>query len=226
MIPKVLLVDDDADWLRICSKRLPQTHYTLKMSTSIVSASRLLSAETFAVVVADICMPGARGLGGLEILSKTKSFRPETRRVMITAYAGGLKDITDEALTKKLANNFVEKKKGLQELDNCIMYEVDCWKQRCEIRKFLEEEREPIVDEHEAKGDLEPPETPIWTAKMQKESWKRQLVHHRRNLAILEEQVAQYGLAVPLEIVNAMEKEKRDISELESKLRGLEGDKF
>lgn len=225
MTPKVLLVDDDTEWLRVCSKELPKTHYTLKISSSIESALGLLSAEAFAVVVADICMAGASGLGGFEVLDRTKTLSPGTPVVMITAYTGGLKNITDEALMRG-AYSFVEKKAGFQELDNCVVHAIDYWKQRREIRKFLGEEREPIVDEHEAKGDLEPPETPIWTAKMQKESWKRQLVHHRRNLAILEEQAAQYGLAVPLEIVNAREKEKRDISELESKLRGLEGDNF
>jgi len=221
MNPGVLLVDDDADWLRICLKGLPQTRYALEMCDSIDSALRLLSAETFAVVVADICMPGASGgLGGFEVLDRAKALSPDTQVVMITAYVGGFRDIVHEALSRG-ADNFVKKPVDFQELDDCIVNAIDCWRQRREFRKLLEEKDGSSVYEQKAKSDLEPPETPVWTSEMQKESWERQMGHHCRNLAILGEQAAQYGLVVPLEIVNAMENEKRAILELESKLCGV-----
>ena len=148
--PYVLLVDDDADWLRICSKRLPQRDYMLKVSDSVESALRLLSAET-AVVVADICMPGASGLGGFELLDTTKALGLDTRVVMITAYAGGLKNIVHDALGRG-AHNFVEKKVGFQELDDCILDAIDYWEQRREFRKLLSEECHPSGPEPEPNG--------------------------------------------------------------------------
>jgi len=227
MKPGVLLVDDDMRWLRIWYGQLPQTHYTLETSDSIESALGLLSTEAFAVVVADIRMPGASGdLGGFELLDRIKDLRLDTRVVMITAYVGGLRDRVNEALGRG-AHNFLKKSLDFQELDDCIVDAIDYWRQIREIRKLIEEESDSIVGEHEAKGDVEPSEPPLWNTERQRESWQSQLAQHRWNLARLEERSAEYGpLAVPLEVLSAIEKEKRAISELESKLCGLGGDNF
>jgi hypothetical protein len=53
-------------------------------------------------------------------------------------------------------------------------------------------------------------------------SYRRTLKTLTGNLAVLEERTAQYGLDVPLKLVNEMEETRQKIAETEAKLAGLE----
>ncbi len=54
------------------------------------------------------------------------------------------------------------------------------------------------------------------------ESLQRELAQHGKNLDKLEERKAQYGLDVPLDVLNAIEEEKAAIARLEALLAGRE----
>lgn len=53
------------------------------------------------------------------------------------------------------------------------------------------------------------------------ESLQKQLVRHRRNLNLLEEKTAMYGIEVPLSIVNQVEHEREEIRRIETQLAEL-----
>ncbi len=53
------------------------------------------------------------------------------------------------------------------------------------------------------------------------ESLQRELATRRSNLDMLEEQLARYGLNAPLDLLNAIESERREINRLEALLEGL-----
>lgn len=50
---------------------------------------------------------------------------------------------------------------------------------------------------------------------------RRLVEQHMRNLAILEEQKAQYGLRVPLDLINEIEHERRALAEVRARLEAL-----
>lgn len=81
---KVLFVDDDANILASHTRQLHET-VDLKTALSGPEALGLLPTEgPFAVVVADMNMPG---MDGLQLLEKIRESSPDTARVMLTGNA-------------------------------------------------------------------------------------------------------------------------------------------
>ena len=58
---RVLLIDDDADTLRILQLMLRPDQYNVVTAESADRAVELLQTEDFEVIVSDICMPGFDG---------------------------------------------------------------------------------------------------------------------------------------------------------------------
>jgi hypothetical protein len=54
-------------------------------------------------------------------------------------------------------------------------------------------------------------------------SLQKQLPIHRRNLAVLEEQEAKYGINVPLHLINEIEDEQAEIARVQAQLQVAEG---
>lgn len=81
--PRVLLVDDDQNLLNGLRRRL-QANFQIELATSARQALAMMkSQDPFAVIVADMTMPG---MDGATLLGEVKRFFPGTMRIMLTAH--------------------------------------------------------------------------------------------------------------------------------------------
>ncbi len=95
--PRVLLVEDDSDWLEIYREYLHDEGYLLDTARSTRQAIELLSQFIYDAVVTDLKMLGfGADFGGFGILQKTKELNPDTQVVVITGY--GSRDIALRAM--------------------------------------------------------------------------------------------------------------------------------
>lgn len=100
---KVLLVDDEVDFIDSLSNRLEVRGLTVSTSSGGAEALDLLHEQKFDVVVLDLSMPG---MDGLEVLKKMKAEAPDTEIIMLSGH-GSIKAST-EAI-KLGAEDFLEK---------------------------------------------------------------------------------------------------------------------
>lgn len=80
-IPTILLVDDDPSTLKLLARVLEATGYPVKTASSAEEARRLLSAETFSLIISDVEMPGD---SGIELLDEVASNFRDTATLMVT----------------------------------------------------------------------------------------------------------------------------------------------
>ena len=80
---RVLLIDDDESFRSILQYNLHKAGYQVVSAPNGREGLKCMEAETFAVVITDIKMPG---MDGLEVLRRVKKESPETLVVMITAH--------------------------------------------------------------------------------------------------------------------------------------------
>lgn len=81
---KVLVVDDEVDFLETLVKRLKKRQITATGVTSGKTALELLENEHFDVVILDVRMPG---MDGIETLKAMKRMRPIMEVIMLTGHA-------------------------------------------------------------------------------------------------------------------------------------------
>lgn len=81
---KVLVVDDEEDFLNTIVKRLKGRGLAVAGATSGRQALELMEAEDFDVVVLDVKMPG---MDGIETLQEMKKRKPLTEVIMLTGHA-------------------------------------------------------------------------------------------------------------------------------------------
>jgi CheY-like chemotaxis protein len=86
----ILVVDDEPDieplFRQQFRRELRQGAFVMEFVQSAADALRLLSATealTLILILSDVNMPG---MGGIELLPKIKTIRPEVPVIMITAY--------------------------------------------------------------------------------------------------------------------------------------------
>jgi DNA-binding NtrC family response regulator len=84
MSEKVLLVDDDEDFLEIMSDRMTTRGMGVVTATSAEDALERIEKENFDAIVLDFMMPG---MDGLQTLKEIKSKRPELQIILLTGYA-------------------------------------------------------------------------------------------------------------------------------------------
>ncbi len=121
MSEKVLLVDDDEDFLSIMSERMTGRGMEVTTAQSAAAALLILEKETFDAIVMDFQMPE---IDGMDALKTMKEKNPELQVILLTGYATVEKTVeamkigaTDflekpadlEALTKKIKNAKTEK---------------------------------------------------------------------------------------------------------------------
>jgi len=87
---KVLLVDDEPDFLEFMSKRLTRRGLEVATAGNGEDALKKVHSGTFDVVVLDVKMPG---MGGLECLRRIKEHNPDIQAVMLTGHA----DLSDSS---------------------------------------------------------------------------------------------------------------------------------
>jgi DNA-binding NtrC family response regulator len=103
MSEKVLLVDDEVDFLDTLSERMRTRGMEVATSSTGVEALEKVEKEAYDVIILDLMMPGVDGLEALKIL---KAKRPELQVILLTGHATVEKGI--EAM-KLGAMDFLEK---------------------------------------------------------------------------------------------------------------------
>lgn len=81
--PKVLLVDDEAEFVETLSDRLTTRNYGTYPVFDGEQAVDLLANETPDVIVLDLKMPG---MSGVEVLSQAKAVKPEIEIIILTGH--------------------------------------------------------------------------------------------------------------------------------------------
>jgi len=134
---KVLLVDDEKDFIEGLSERLKVRGVEVSCSTTGKDAIDLVHDEEFDVVVLDLNMPE---MDGLEVLKKLKEESPETEIIMLSGH-GTVKTST-EAI-KLGAEDFLEKPLDMNKLLEKISEAKD--KHIMVMKKKTKEEIEEII---------------------------------------------------------------------------------
>jgi len=114
MSEKVLLVDDEQDFLDTLGERMRDRGMDVSTTTSAGEALKKVDAEPYDAVVLDLMMPE---MDGLELLKAIKKKKPELQVILLTGYATVGKGI---AAMKLGAVDFLEKPADLKLLTEKI----------------------------------------------------------------------------------------------------------
>lgn len=114
MTEKVLLVDDEEDFLQVLSERMTNRGIEVSTATSATEAIRIAENESFDAIIVDLMMPE---MDGLEALKLIKEKKPESQVILLTGHATVDKGI--EAM-KLGAMDFLEKPADLSQLTEKI----------------------------------------------------------------------------------------------------------
>jgi DNA-binding NtrC family response regulator len=107
---KVLLVDDEADFLATLAERLETRGLKVDTATSGEDAVTKAESEGFDLIILDLSMPG---IDGLETLKRIKAKQPETEIIMLTGQ-GSIR--TSIEAMKLGAEDFLQKPVNITEL--------------------------------------------------------------------------------------------------------------
>ncbi len=110
MAEKILIVDDEKEFLEVMAERMTTRGMLVKTADSALEALKLVESETFDAIILDLQMPA---IDGLETLKAIKQKRPEMQVILLTGHATVEKGI---AAMKLGAMDFVEKPADLAEL--------------------------------------------------------------------------------------------------------------
>jgi DNA-binding NtrC family response regulator len=103
MSEKVLLVDDETDFLEVMSERMKTRGLEVSTSTSAKEALKQAQEENYDAVVLDLMMPE---MDGIEALAALKEKHPELQVILLTGHGSVEKGV--EAM-KLGAMDFLEK---------------------------------------------------------------------------------------------------------------------
>lgn len=114
MSEKILLVDDEKDFLAVMSERMTARGMDVTTAESAQEALAQVESGSFDAIVLDLMMPG---VDGIETLKAIKQRKPELQVILLSGHATLEKGI--EAM-KLGAMDFVEKPANIDELTNRI----------------------------------------------------------------------------------------------------------
>lgn len=103
MSEKVLLVDDETDFLEVMSERMKTRGIDVSTSSSAKEALKLTQDQSYDAVVLDLMMPE---MDGIEALAALKEKHPELQIILLTGHGSVEKGV--EAM-KLGAMDFLEK---------------------------------------------------------------------------------------------------------------------
>jgi DNA-binding NtrC family response regulator len=114
MSEKVLLVDDEKEFLEIMSERMTARGMEVTTAESATEALSILGKQSFDAILMDFQMPEMDGLAALKAI---KNLKPELQIILLTGYATTEKTV--EAM-KIGATDFLEKPADLEALSKKI----------------------------------------------------------------------------------------------------------
>ena len=82
MFAKVLLVDDEKDFLDIMAERMGARGMDISTTTSAETALKMVQTESYDVVIMDFLMPEMDGFRALKLFKET---RPDVQIILLTA---------------------------------------------------------------------------------------------------------------------------------------------
>jgi DNA-binding NtrC family response regulator len=114
MTEKVLLVDDEPEFLEVMSERMRARGIEVSTADSARAALELIERELFDVVILDLQMPG---IDGIDTLKRIKERRQELQVILLTGHA-----TVDKAVEsiKLGATDFLEKPADFEALNEKI----------------------------------------------------------------------------------------------------------
>ena len=127
MSEKILLVDDEKDFLDVMSERIEARGMQVTTAESAVNALKQVESGGFDAIILDLMMPG---MDGLETLKAIKKKNPDLQVILLTGHATIEKGI--EAM-KLGAMDFLEKPADLDKLTEII--------KKAQARKMIITER-------------------------------------------------------------------------------------
>lgn len=83
-IPNILLVDDDETLLTLTAERLRKSGFEITTASSVPQALKLVSSQTFDVLLSDLHMPGKGD--GLTVVSAMRHANPKTVTIVLSAF--------------------------------------------------------------------------------------------------------------------------------------------
>lgn len=87
VIPRILIVEDDADWLEIYTRCLAERDYNIVSTRRLKSALTLLREQSFDIVLTDLKMFGGREeFSGFDVLTEARTINPDIQVIVITGY--------------------------------------------------------------------------------------------------------------------------------------------
>lgn len=107
---KVLLVDDEAEFLATLAKRLEMRGLKVKTAGNGEDALTAVESDDFDLIILDLSMPG---IDGLETLKRIKAKRPDVESIMLSGQGSVRTSI--EAM-KLGAEDFLQKPVKISEL--------------------------------------------------------------------------------------------------------------
>jgi DNA-binding response OmpR family regulator len=110
MSEKVLIIDDEKDFLDIIAERIRARGMDVSTVTSVDVALNMIEEESFDVVIMDFMMPG---MNGFQTLKAIKVKKPEVQIILLTGYVPEEKRIEAKALG---ALDVLEKPPDLKDL--------------------------------------------------------------------------------------------------------------
>ncbi len=83
MLPRILVVDDEVNMLKLLQRVLGKEGYEVRTSSSPPEAIRLLRDEDYDLVICDLVMPV---IGGLDLMQEARAKQPDLPFIVITAH--------------------------------------------------------------------------------------------------------------------------------------------
>ena len=85
--PRILIVEDDADWQEIYRRCLGDTDYDITAARKLTTALALLEEQPFDVVITDLKMlGGVEEFSGFGVLEQAQATHPDVQVIVITGY--------------------------------------------------------------------------------------------------------------------------------------------
>ena len=110
MSEKVLIIDDEKDFLDIIAERIRMRGMNVSTVTSVEDALNMVEEESFDVVIMDFMMPG---MNGFQTLKAIKGKKPGVKIILLTGNVPDEKRIEAKALG---ALDVIEKPPDLRNL--------------------------------------------------------------------------------------------------------------